>query len=67
MFHVSDKVRQRNTKKLGSVYFPVRIRELQPYSKSRIKVALEPSSDVDIVISTEKSADFKRWLVGEHA
>jgi DNA-binding LytR/AlgR family response regulator len=41
------------------------IKELQPYSKSRIKVALEPDTDMEIVISTEKSADFKRWLVGE--
>ncbi|MEQ1746477.1 MAG: LytTR family DNA-binding domain-containing protein [Saprospiraceae bacterium] len=41
------------------------IREMHPYSKSRVKVELEPSTDQDTIVSTERSADFKRWLVGE--
>lgn len=41
------------------------IKEMHPYSKSRVKVALEPSTELETVVSTERSADFKRWLVGE--
>ncbi len=41
------------------------IREMHPYSKSRIKIDLEPASDMDTIVSTERSAAFKKWLVGE--
>lgn len=41
------------------------IREMHPYSKSRIKVDLDPSTDIETVVSAERSAEFKRWLVGE--
>ncbi len=40
------------------------IREMHPYSKSRIKIDLDPPSDVEIIVSTERSSDFKQWLVG---
>ncbi len=41
------------------------IKEMQPYSKSRVKVILEPPTDMDTIVSTERSAAFKKWLVGE--
>ncbi|MBU6343610.1 MAG: LytTR family DNA-binding domain-containing protein [Bacteroidetes bacterium] len=41
------------------------IREMQPYSKSRIKVETYPPSDQEIVVSTERAAAFKKWLVGD--
>jgi two-component system response regulator LytT len=40
------------------------IKEMHPYSKSRIKVDLEPASDMEIIVSTEKASNFKQWLVG---
>jgi two-component system response regulator LytT len=40
------------------------IKEMQPYSKSRVKVVLEPHTDQETIVSTERSSDFKRWLVG---
>ncbi len=42
------------------------IREMHPYSKSRVKVDLEPpTSDLETIVSTERSSEFKKWLVGE--
>jgi len=41
------------------------IKEMHPYSKSRVKVELEPSTDLETIVSTERSAEFKKWLVGE--
>ncbi len=43
------------------------IREMHPYSKSRVKVDLDPSTDLETIVSTERSAEFKKWLVGEPA
>ncbi len=43
------------------------IREMHPYSKSRVKVELEPPIDLETIVSTERSAEFKKWLVGEKA
>ena len=40
------------------------IKEMHPYSKSRIKIDLDPSSDVETIVSTERASDFKYWLVG---
>ncbi len=40
------------------------IREMHPYSKSRVKVDLEPPTDQETVVSTERSSEFKKWLVG---
>jgi two-component system response regulator LytT len=41
------------------------IKEMHPYSKSRVKVDLDPTTDLETIVSTERSAEFKRWLVGE--
>ena len=38
---------------------------MHPYSKSRVKVELDPSTDLETIVSTERSAEFKKWLVGE--
>lgn len=43
------------------------IKEMHPYSKSRVKVELDPptATDLETIVSTERSSDFKKWLVGE--
>lgn len=41
------------------------IGEMHPYSKSRIKIDLVPPTDLETIVSTERSAAFKKWLVGE--
>ena len=41
------------------------IQEMHSYSKSRVKIDLEPACDMDTIVSTERSAAFKKWLVGE--
>lgn len=40
------------------------IKELLAYSKSRVKVILEPPYGEDAIVSSERSATFKRWLAG---
>lgn len=40
------------------------IKELVAYSKSRVKVMMEPPYGDDAVVSSERSAEFKRWLAG---
>ena len=40
------------------------IKEMHPSSKSRIKVDLNPPIDLETMVSTERAAEFKRWLVG---
>ncbi len=40
------------------------IKELLAYSKSRVKVVLDPPYDDDAIVSSERSAAFKRWLAG---
>ncbi|MBK6342084.1 MAG: response regulator transcription factor [Flavobacteriales bacterium] len=41
------------------------IKELLAYSKSRVKVVLDPPYGDDAIVSSERSAVFKRWLAGE--
>ena len=41
------------------------IKELLAYSKSRVKVILDPAYGHDAVVSSERSAAFKRWLSGQ--
>ena len=41
------------------------IGEMIAYSKSRVKVLLDPSTKPEVVVSTERSPHFKRWLTGE--
>lgn len=40
------------------------IKEMYAYSKSRVKLELDPHIDLDTVVSTERSPFFKRWLQG---
>lgn len=40
------------------------IKELVAYSKSRVKVLMVPPFGEDAVVSSERSAEFKRWLAG---
>lgn len=41
------------------------IKEMYAYSKSRVKLDLSPAAPHDIIVSTERSPFFKRWLVGD--
>ena len=43
------------------VSFPA-IKSMVPYSKSRVKVVLEPQPEEDSIVSVERSAEFKAWL-----
>ena len=38
------------------------IAEIHPYFKGRLKIELSPASDLDIVISADKTPEFKSWL-----
>lgn len=40
------------------------IQEMLAYSKSRVKVVLQPPFAEDAIVSSERSAEFKRWLAG---
>jgi two-component system LytT family response regulator len=40
------------------------IKELLAYSKSRVKVVLDPSFAGEAIVSSERSGEFKRWLSG---
>jgi two-component system, LytTR family, response regulator LytT len=41
------------------------IKEMYAYSKSRVKLKLEPPTDKETIVSTERSPVFKKWLVGK--
>ncbi len=41
------------------------IREMYAWSKSRVKVELDPPCDFETVASTERSGSFKKWLDGQ--
>jgi hypothetical protein len=38
------------------------IKSMVPFSKSRVKVLLQPVPDVESIVSVERSAEFKAWL-----
>lgn len=38
------------------------IKSMAPFSKSRVKVVLQPVPDVESIVSVERSAEFKSWL-----
>jgi two-component system LytT family response regulator len=40
------------------------IREMYSYSKSRVKIELNPPCDFETIASTERSGGFKKWLSG---
>jgi two-component system response regulator LytT len=35
------------------------------YSKSRVKIELDPPSEIETIVSTERSSTFKNWLTGK--
>lgn len=41
------------------------IKEMYAYSKSRVKLILNPPIDRETVVSTERSPIFKKWLMGK--
>ncbi len=41
------------------------IKDMYTYSKSRVKIELNPPCEIDTIASTERSGDFKKWLSGE--
>lgn len=43
------------------------IREMYAFSKSRVKLLLEPPCDKETIVSTERSPVFKKWLMGEES
>ena len=40
------------------------IDEMIAYSKSRVKLKLNPPTEEDAIVSKERSPEFKKWLVG---
>ena len=38
------------------------VKEIQPYFKGRLTIRLHPDSNEDIVISSERTPEFKKWL-----
>jgi DNA-binding LytR/AlgR family response regulator len=38
------------------------VTDIHPYFKGRVKLGLNPQIDEDIVVSSEKTPAFKRWL-----
>lgn len=38
------------------------IQQMVQYSKSRLKIDLQPPTDMDVVVSVERSPQFKKWL-----
>ncbi|MCF8368479.1 MAG: LytTR family DNA-binding domain-containing protein [Bacteroidales bacterium] len=40
------------------------IKEMYAYSKSRVKIDLDPPCEIESIASTERSGDFKKWLSG---
>lgn len=40
------------------------IDEMIAYSKSRVKLKLNPPSEEDAIVSKERSPEFKKWLIG---
>jgi DNA-binding LytR/AlgR family response regulator len=41
------------------------IESMFTYSKSRIKVVLKPATESETIVSSERSSDFKEWLLGK--
>lgn len=41
------------------------IKEMYTYSKSRVKIVLNPPSEYETIASTERSGAFKKWLSGK--
>jgi len=41
------------------------IKEMYTYSKSRVKIILDPPCEQDTIASTDRSGSFKKWLAGQ--
>jgi len=41
------------------------IKEMYGYSKSRVRIILEPDCEHETIASTDRSGDFKKWLTGK--
>jgi two-component system LytT family response regulator len=41
------------------------IKEMYAYSKARVKIGLDPPCDREVIVSTERSSRFKKWLSGD--
>lgn len=41
------------------------IKEMYSYSKSRVKIILNPPCEIETIASTERSGEFKQWLTGK--
>ena len=41
------------------------IKEMYGYSKSRVRIILEPECEHETIASTDRSGDFKKWLTGK--
>lgn len=42
------------------------IKEMYTYSKSRVRVILQPPCELETIASTDRSSDFKKWLTGNN-
>jgi DNA-binding LytR/AlgR family response regulator len=40
------------------------IKEMYTYSKSRVRIILQPPCELETIASTDRSSDFKKWLTG---
>jgi DNA-binding LytR/AlgR family response regulator len=40
------------------------INRMVSYSKSRVKLELQPPTEIETIVSTERSPNFKTWLTG---
>lgn len=43
------------------------IKDMFAYSKSRVRLELEPLTPQDLIVSTDRSPHFKQWLIGQSA
>jgi hypothetical protein len=41
------------------------IQKMFTHSKSRVKVVLNPEIEIETIVSSERSSDFKTWLMGK--
>ncbi len=41
------------------------IKEMYTYSKSRVKIEMDPACEFETIASTERSGGFKKWLAGK--
>ena len=41
------------------------ISQMYTYSKSRVKIELTPPAEGDTIVSSERAAKFKKWLIGQ--